>query len=211
MMRQQITDVVTKLILLAAEQSKLWHENANNKLEFHVVGMHKIINQQRSSFARQAIYLIEQVPSLVSDIEYATVADALAGIGDVPRAEAFYLEAIKNSKHRIYKIWNIRSYARFLYDNNRYEEGRKYYREALLIFDGNDSENFDYVKGENVHTYLYWAEMEARALLLKEAEELYNHGRSIAEEIVKSDLREMLLGMLARSARYSLKKSEEKL
>lgn len=205
LLRQQITDVVGKLITIATEREKLVHEYEKNEYAPYAIAMDRMLNHQNNSFARQALYLINQVPSLVSDVEYLTVSDALNLLGDVAQAEEYKIKAIEASPSRFYKSLNQRSYARFLFFEGRYDEGRKYYEASLQSF----SDTTNAARWIQAQTFMLWAEAEAEANLLNNAEELYKRARLTAKQISNKVPRTRSLGIINTSEKVALKISEK--
>ncbi len=208
-MRQQITDLIGKLIDLNAEEAKLRHENAN-KFDLHLDGLSRIINDQRSAYARQAVYLIKQIPDVVSSNEYVTIATSLTSLGDVPQAEAFWLQAIKTCTDPLLKVFHSRGYANFLFINNRFEEGRKYYKRALVAAE-DTAGDAEYNKWTRAQTYQMWAEAEGRAEFYKEAKALYEQGRIAAEQLRYPERRRFALGLLEESRKIAMMNPEEQM
>ena len=166
MIRTLLADIVSKLISAETEIKKLDVAISNAKAE-DTTGLRSIRNtvrQQRDSMSRQAHYLITQVPKLVSDIEYAAAARALA-TDDPELADKYWNRAIEVSKglglgkHR-------RSYAIFLYAQHDYKSGQGQFEQAVKsLAPGGDNHRW-----ETMWTYLNWAECEEKRLGPKSGE-----------------------------------------
>src|SRR6266481_3523677 len=122
--RGQITDVIGKLDAVFAEWDKLIFENAEKKSDPYFVGRRSFLNGQKRFLARQALYLMDYVPDLVTDFEYNRVADAFCSIGDYDQANDLYKQSIEAAKQPNYKANCTRAYARCLFGQGRINEGR---------------------------------------------------------------------------------------
>ncbi len=129
-----------------------------------------ILNQQNAFLLQQATYLAEQVPDLVTAVEYNTIASATANAGDLIAAEKYYKKAIDVSPNNYYRSLSIRSYANYLFPQRRFEEARENFRKAISLLTGGDN----MVRYTNGLTYQMWAWNESNnAASPKRAEELF--------------------------------------
>jgi tetratricopeptide (TPR) repeat protein len=133
--RAQITDVLSRII---SENTKLYDEAANKSKEYQQA-ISSILGQQNGFLLQQAIYLTDQVPELVSAVEYNTLALANADAGDLIVAENYYLKAIQISSNAYYKSLALRSYAVFLFPQRRFEEAREQFGKAVTLLKGADN------------------------------------------------------------------------
>ncbi len=68
-----------------------------------------------ASLTRQAVYLIEQEPSIINDVDYITVAQGLAVGGDMRLADQYWNKALASASTDYLKIVAHRGYAAFLF------------------------------------------------------------------------------------------------
>ncbi len=141
--------------------------------------------EKQKFFAKQASWIMEQIPSLVSDSEYNLVARALYSSYDWFNAEKYCKIAIEASKEEFNMIANIRSYADFLYLTGRSEEGAEQYKNALQILPSNN----DYNRSVNGYTYMMWFNNEAFAENTDPAISKYQKAKQEFESISNTRVR----------------------
>jgi len=127
-------------------------------------------NYQINSLARLAVYITERIPGLVTDIEFATLADAFNWTGDRQKARQFWENAIAASKDEYYGIVNRRDYANFLFLSGNVGAGREQYKKALELSPISD----DTSKYTTGYTYRMWSWNERAAGNELTATEYYN-------------------------------------
>ncbi|MGI9045252.1 MAG: hypothetical protein ACR2FI_00360 [Burkholderiales bacterium] len=128
---------------------------------------------------RQAIYGVEQEPTLVTDVEYATIAQNLWISNNQLLAEDFWKRAIRASPNEYFKSLNIRGYADFLFQVERQELGRKHYQQALDLLD-NDT---DFNKYSNAYTHQLWMSSEASNGFNEKADIHYGYAKQLFESV----------------------------
>jgi len=129
-LRSLLNDSISKLRTIRIEQAKYRVENEGKKNIDFVAGL---FNYQINSLARLAVYISEQIPRLVTDIEYATIADAFGWTGDQQKARQYWEVSISNSRDKYYEIINRRDYANVLFTFGSVGEGRDQYEKALKL------------------------------------------------------------------------------
>jgi type II secretory pathway pseudopilin PulG len=155
-LRSLLNDSIDKIRSIRTEQAKYRSEHFSNPQTEAVAGL---FNHQINSFTRLAVYITDQIPSLVTDIEYATIADAFGWTGDQQKARQYWDKAIYNSKDSYYEIINRRDYANFLFTYGSIGEGRDQYKRALELSPINDDTS-KYMTG---YTYRMWGVNERGA------------------------------------------------
>lgn len=178
-LRNQITEVIEKLVSVALEHDKIWFDSGKLKNDPQQQALRARLNDQRRFLVRQAVYLIKQKPKLISDIEYLTVAEAFSHLRDYALADIYWKKAIQASPDDYYKSTNLRNYARFVFSQSSPEMGRQLYQESLSLLSKN-SDRDRYLKGE---TYQRWALMESEFGFLGEAERLFDLSKVTFEKI----------------------------
>ena len=196
--RKEITDTLAKIVATALENARLFHETAE-KDSAYFQSVSSILNQQNAFLLQQATYLTDQVPDIVTAVEYNTIASATANAGDLIAAEKYYKKAISVSPNNYYRSLAIRSYANYLFLQRRFEEARESFRKAISLLVGGD----DMVRYTNGLTYQMWAWNESNnAASPKRAEELFesalNEFNGIDNEAVRRNALNGLQG--ARSS-----------
>lgn len=132
------------------EQAKYQLEHYGEENINFVLSM---FNYQISSLARLAVYLSDRIPTLVTDIEFATLADAFAWIGDHQKGYQYWEAAIAASRDTYYEIINRRDFANFLFATGNVGLGRDQYKKALDLSPITN----DISKNQTGYTYRSWA------------------------------------------------------
>lgn len=186
--RNQITEVLKSMIAAQLENTKLYHDSAD-KEPGYFQAVSNILSQQNGFLLQQAVYLMDQVPHLVTAVEYNTVAYAHAEAGDLIQAERYYTRAIDVCPNDYTRSQAIRSYAVSLFAQHRQEEGREQFRRAITLLKGADN----FTRAARGFAYQVWGWNELNnAASPKRAEELFESATSefngIDNETVRRDL-----------------------
>lgn len=167
--KKEITDTLSKIVSTSLENAKLYRESAEKDPPYYQA-VSSILNQQNAFLLQQATYLMDEVPGLVTAIEYNTIAAANANAGDLISAEKYYKKAIDVSPNNYYRSLAIRGYAGYLFPQRRFDEARENFRKAISLLTGGDN----LVRYTNGLTYQMWAWNELNnAASPRRAEELF--------------------------------------
>lgn len=193
--KKEITDILDGIIQIKVEVAKLFHESAQtDPVYFQTIS--GILNQQNAFLLQQALYLTDQVPKLVTTIEYNTIAVAAADSGDLINAEKYNQKGIAIAPNNYYRSLALRSYATFLFPQHRFEEARENFRKALILLPGSDNTT----RQTNGFTYQLWAWHELNhAAAPERAEELFASARNEFQGIDHEIVRENALKGLERA------------
>jgi len=153
--KKEITELMGKLVATKLEGAKLYREHSG-KDPAYFQAVSSILNQQNAFLINQATYLIDQVPRLVTAVEYNTIATATAETGDFVFADKYFHKAIDTSPPGYYRSLAIRSYAAHLFVQRRFAEGREAFRTSLSLLTGSSVE----VRFTNGVTYQNWGWQE---------------------------------------------------
>jgi len=178
--RNQITDVIGKLDAVFAEWDKLNFENPDKRSEPYFVGRRSFLNGQKRFLAKQALYLMDHVPHLVTDFEYNRVADAFCSIGDFDEANTLYTKSIKAAKTPYYKSICTRAFARCLFGQGRVDDGRIQFQRAIALVPAISDVN----RFHTAETYQRWALTEADTNNWDEANKQITEARTMYHTIV---------------------------
>ncbi len=152
-LRSLLNDAIGKIYAARIDQAKYRADNrALVGNIFDVDGAIGLFNYQINSLARLAVYITEKIPKLVTDIEFATIADSFAWTGDQKKATQYWEIALTASKDRYYEILNRRSYANYLFTTGNVGAGREQYKKALNLSPVSD----DFSKYDTGYTYRMW-------------------------------------------------------
>lgn len=108
--------------------------------------------QEKTFLIQKAVFIADQIPHLVSPVEFNTIALATTEAMDLTNAEKYYQLATKTATGPYYVVSAIRSYANFLFVQRRFEEGRNQFQTAVDQFPGDD----DYFRSLNGFTFQMW-------------------------------------------------------
>ena len=150
--RQQLAETTDKIAESQLEHTKLMFGDAKADvaLQRSVSG---IVSQRMSALLNQAVYLTTQAPSLVSAVDYGTIASVSASTGDLALAETNYRKAIAACPTDFARSGMTRSYGNFLFSQRRFEEGRATCRNAVTLITGNDN----MARAQKGSIYMNWA------------------------------------------------------
>ena len=142
--------------------------------------------QRAILLTRQAVYLSNQEPKLITDIEFSTIAQGLWVAGDFQLAEQFWRKSIDTASSDFMKVVGRRGYAMYLFGLGKIEEGRRQYSLGLEIADNSTDIN----KAMNAQTYMLWLESEARNSFWDDALQKYQRAKGIIESMGSFQLRQ---------------------
>jgi tetratricopeptide (TPR) repeat protein len=153
--RKQLTDIIEKLHALNTEESKANHPALRTS---YPENYYSILVDQRRFLVRQARFLADQIPELVSPYEFMVIGQVFDQIDDIYEAERFFALAFSAKGLRDFeRIICLRQYARFLFRQGRTEEARSKYENAVAMSKGEGNRHSVYA-GD---TFERWARMEA--------------------------------------------------
>jgi tetratricopeptide (TPR) repeat protein len=204
--RSQLTDVITDLDSVFDEDNKITGDNTNASSESSLQKRRSFLNGRKRFLARQAIFLMDQMPKLVTDFEYNAVADAFHQIGEFDEANSYYEKAIERANRTYYKSIIMRAYAQCLFNQQKFQEARKYYQESINLA-VLDSDPHIYHTAE---TYERWARMEATWSFAKEAKVLFEKANSVYAKLSNSELQNEALSRLRTLEEETLSQKSEK-
>lgn len=84
--KKEITDTLGKIVSTTIENAKLYRESAEKDPPYYQA-VSSILSQQNAFLLQQATYLTDEVPDLVTAVEYNTIATATANAGDLISAD----------------------------------------------------------------------------------------------------------------------------
>ncbi len=184
--REQLSKTVAELIDLNWENNSLWSTAPENRNTTYYQKLSSI-SQVAASITRQAVFLVNSYPEMVTDVDYVTIAQGLTIVGDNLLADTYNQNAIAKSPSDFYRIINLRGYADFLFRQGRHESAREKYQEAVKVFN-NDT---DINKATNGYTYQMWMNSEFYNGFPAEAESHYQRAlgiyNTISNQLMKTD------------------------
>lgn len=120
-----------------------------------------MLNQENALLAKQAAEAIRRLDSMdasVSSTEYMSVVNALSnsGLGD----SSFLRLALETARDVNDEVYALRTNGGVSFSDGRLEDGRKYFRRALAIFDKYPTKNEFYKSSTHLLTEMHWADAE---------------------------------------------------
>ena len=171
-LRKQLTELLEKLTDLNLEAGK--YRNKKTDYPTNYLGL---LNDQRRFFIRQAEFVAEQIPALVSPYEYLVLAGAFDETDDTPQADKYFNLAIASTSKKFDQGIATRGYGRFLFVQGNLQEARLKIEAAIQCFVGEDDRSLIYT----ANSYERWAALEdewgdplERLRLLGKAIEFYD-------------------------------------
>lgn len=155
--------------------------------------------QRTAALVRQADKLITaETEELLTDVDYLTIAQAFATVGDNRHAECYYALTLKASQDPFYATTNKRAYAWYLFTIRRSGEGRRQYRSAIEDAKASwvDPEQRSIQVG---WIYEEWMQTEARFHFEDRARELRENAREAYASISDIGERSGYLATLERT------------
>jgi hypothetical protein len=190
-LRLQLSDVFSRIYATDLESLKVSGQaGITETLRQAEIGQ---LNQQRYFLLHQAMRLAEDIPKLVTDVEYNTIAYTSANVGDPLNADKFYRKANDAAPTPFFQSSAIRSYAVFLFNQHRFEEGRRQFENAASLITGSDNQA-RFARGT---VYQNWAYSEhTLANSPKRAEQCVESARSEFSGIDVETFRNQLMAQL---------------
>jgi hypothetical protein len=93
-----------------------------------------LFNAQINSLSRLAVYITEKIPDLITDVEFATIADAFGWTGDQQKGTQYWETAIAAPKDKYYEAQNRQRFADYLFRNGNIGAGSDQYRKVLELY-----------------------------------------------------------------------------
>jgi tetratricopeptide (TPR) repeat protein len=185
-LRKQLTDILEKLHETNVESVKA---NDRKFRDNYPQNYGRLVSDRRRFLIRQAKYIAEQIPILVSPYELMFIAVGLEDIDDAPEAEKWFQSAIRKASTEFDKVIVRRQYGRCLFRNGQAADARQQYKVALTILKSTTDRHLVY-QGD---TYERWAGMEADYGDADEARKLFDLAILEYEKIRTDGIRERQL------------------
>ena len=182
--KELLSKTVAELIDLNTKTATLWFtpEDHRNTLYYQQVS---IMSQKAASLTRQALYIANNNPNIVTDVDFATIAQGLVIVGDNLLADNYWRKAVETSPTNFYKVVNLRGYADFLFRQGSHELARESYQKSLKVF----KTDTDYNKATNGYTYQMWMNSELQNGLYQEAKNHFDRAKGLYESISNPDMK----------------------
>lgn len=194
--RQQMNALVSEINAVIVENVEMVAMIVTNKQELDLRTYKSMLVLQRASpLSMQAVFLLNQMPKVMNEMDYYLTADISRIATNWEIANQCYRIAIRKGERStaFNKITFRRGYASILFDQSEYDEGRKWFNNALSIADSDSDLN----KHMNGYTYLLWYQSESHIVLGgQSSDEHYLKSKQIFESISNVNVRETDLNLL---------------
>lgn len=190
--RSELTDLLSRIMRAQLDNTKLLKEHATDPVYMQAVS--STLSQENAFLLSEARLLIDQIPELVGTVEYNTVAVALHNAFEPVSAEEYFRRSIEVARTPFERTSSQRSYAYFLFAQQRFDEGRALYEDAV----GQAARGTSLAHQTDGYTLQSWAYNELTfAGDGARADELFARARAEYEAIGNPALRDQLLTGLA--------------
>jgi hypothetical protein len=199
--RERITDITSALINSTAKVAEMDGTPADQR-EADFDYMRGTEVQRMAALARQADYLItEERMSLLTDVDFLTMAQAFTTVGDTAQAALYWKHACDSAQRPFYRSINKRLYASYLFGLGSEEEGRAQYESAI----GDVAEASP--EGDQLYVgigwiYQDWMLSEARRGFLGQSAAVKQKAQESYEKIADQQLRDGWLAHLEQAAQF---------
>jgi tetratricopeptide (TPR) repeat protein len=190
--RKSLTDVVAELTKVNIAYNRLDLDYPQS-VEPTVVNLRRSYNNQGRYLANHGEFLANQIPELTSDIDCIALASAFESSGDYIKAQKFFEQAVEKWPTSVLRMWNLRGFARFWFNQGNAQRGRKTYEESLQ----QQVPDTDSIRQTIADTYLLWSRLEDEHGYVDEAKRACTLGQQAASRIGNSRMREIMLKQLS--------------
>lgn len=177
-LRTALTDVIAELVQVDWDRVDL-DRNDDSSNDDRVVDMRRILNNKRSYLARHGDFLAQQMPDLITDADFNSLARAFADIGDYDKARTYWERCVILSSTPLIRAMNLRGFARFFFRLGDFDAGRKVYRESLEV----PLPDNDETRRIKADTYAMWMKAERDFGFPEECRRLQDSAISMARRI----------------------------
>jgi hypothetical protein len=206
--RTQITDVLGRIVAnqlahanlrfdTQVELQQQQHGQGGGQAQLQKLQyLGSVYGQQSAFLLDQVKYLTDQVPELVTTVEYNTLAAVNADAGNWMEAEHYYVKAIQIARNTVQTALATNSYARFLFNSERPEEGRRKVAEAIAMMKGDN----DVAQSTRGQCYQQWALCEMlTGAPPQRVEELFGYAAAEFSAMHNKPYAQTLLDILAQA------------
>jgi tetratricopeptide (TPR) repeat protein len=152
--RQTLSTALSEIARINVEVSQLKKNEKESTPENTLV--RKNYNSQRGTLVSGADFLIKENERLITDVDCELMALTYDDLGEIKKAEEYWLQAIKHAPSPVQLHMHQRDYASFLFGNNQMAKARALFEKALSVKLSETDDDSRYV----ADTYLIWAQLE---------------------------------------------------
>lgn len=131
--RKNLSDTLENISKIAIEATKLRVSKDTDFNSEPIILLRRNFNSQRRILIAHADFLVDKYDSIATEIDSNILAGAYATIGDMEKAEHYWVKTVKKSVSKSIRAMNLRGFGTFLFNNGKIELGRQYFDEALSL------------------------------------------------------------------------------
>lgn len=151
--RQTLATALSEIANINVEITKV---RKDNEIGLELTKIWKNYIRQCGALASDADFLIKENQKIVTDIDCSLVASTFDDIGNIEKAEHYWLKAIDLAPSTLQKYVHKSDYASFLFNNNQIEKARNQFESALKLKLPETDDNYGHI----AESYLTWAKFE---------------------------------------------------
>ena len=139
--KKTLSDTLENISKIAIESTKL---RASKDTDFNsepIILLRRNYNSQRRVLIAHADFLVSKYDNIATEIDCNILAGAYATIGDIEKAEHYWNKTVDKSVSKPIRVMNLRGFGTFLFNNEKIEQGRKCFSEALSLDLAENDEN----------------------------------------------------------------------
>ena len=146
--REQLSNLMQDISRTLDENILIWATPSDQRDAIFHQKLGSIV-RRFETLCHQALHLLREDPTIAHHADYAILAQALLTSNNSPKAEECWNKAIEIAPTDFDKLSNMRTYADFLFQQGKHEQGRAMYQKAVEIL-ANDK---DFNKFTNAYTH----------------------------------------------------------
>jgi len=131
--RKNLSDTLENISKIAIESAKLRSSKDTDFNSEAIILLRRNYNSQRRVLIAHADFLVEKYGNVATEIDCNILAGAYATIGDIEKAEDYWKKTVSKSVSKSILVMNMRGFGAFLFNNEKIEQGRKCFSEALSL------------------------------------------------------------------------------
>ncbi|MBK8212066.1 MAG: hypothetical protein IPK78_21160 [Rhodospirillales bacterium] len=143
-----------------------------------------LLNAENITMVNTMKELVARFPDIVTDNDKFVLASSLVNSTRIPEAVSIYNDLAQTASDPNVAVAADRNLGFYFLANGQPDIGRKYFENAVGIFEGKFKSEDQYMKASsNIYTYLMWAKSEIWTRNCNEAQGVLGRAMSLAAEI----------------------------
>lgn len=179
--RASLNTLSQRLLALPKENFELTqkYKNDGNAL----ATLSPLLNAENITLVNTMKDLVTRFPDVVTDNDKFVLASSLVNSTRIPEAVKMYGELAQTANDPNVAVAADRNLGFYFLANGQPEAGRRYFEDAIAIFEGKFKSEDPFMKASsNIYTYLMWAKSELWVRHCSEAEAVLGRAMPLATE-----------------------------